>query len=152
MKPPTLVDASDPQLQHPGYYAALALSGDQFCGIVHGAEAAGSAKFARASDALAGMGEIPREEAIAVTLAEVQAHVARMLAGGAGERHPVGSHDLVALRFLVEGRPVTILYVEDRDPPHPCIVDGLIHDRADAIKAWLGDTYAADEPDLYLDS
>ena len=74
-----------------------------------------------------------------------------MLAIEAGERFAVGDHDMIALRFICDDKPYTLVAVEGRKPTRPVLVDGHITDRKDAIKAWLGDTDPSDHPDLFLD-
>lgn len=108
--------------------------------------------------AKAGISTVPHRDddhpLMPINAAQVHALTAHMLAIDAGERHPVGPYDLIALRFVVEdagGAAVSLLAVEGYSSPYPALVDGHCTDRTGAISAWLGDADASEHPDLYLE-
>jgi hypothetical protein len=139
-----ITDPRDPRLLDPASYAALAMTIRQFRGPIRVASAHG-AEIGDASNL-----DVYEGEADDIDIAAVQANTTAMLATGSGERYPLGDYEMIALRFVVDGTPATVLYVEDYPLPYPCVVDGHAVDRQSAIRMWLGDGDAADHPALAL--
>ena len=139
-----ITDPRDPRLQDPSNYAAVAVAGSTFRGVI--------AAAARHGPEIVDLTEAQVSVGLAdhLDIAIVQAETHAMLSTGSGERFPVGDHDLIALRYIVDGHHCTILYVEDYIPSYPCLVDGHVADRDSAITLWLGDGDSSEHPDLYL--
>lgn len=138
-------DPRDPRILDPDSYGALHVSAPVLRGLMRTAGEHG-AKIVNATDSFE-----PRGEVADISPAMMQETVHAMLATGSGERFalPDGAHDLVALRFVVDGAPLSIVYVEDYHSSYPALVDGHMTNSDDAIIAWLGDTDASEHPDLF---
>lgn len=137
----------DGRLLDANNYAALDITPDRLRGLMltaarHGAEIVNASNFDQSGETTDISRDLMHETASA------------MLATASGERFPLpdGSHELVVLRFVVDGSPLSIVYVEDYAPAYPALVDGHLIDRDGAVAAWLGDTDGSEHPDLFPDA
>lgn len=133
-----VTDPRDPRLLDAANYAALQVSAPELRAILMVAKAVNASDF---DD------DVPAAD---LSLEVVQGVVSDMLATGSGERFPLpGGQEIVVLRFIVNGRALSVVFMEDYEPSSPALVDGHVVDWETALGEWMGDTLQSEHPELF---